>query len=133
MNREIKFRAWDIDSSCIHYSEDETGVSDFFFQFNKKGILELMMPVEDDFAEKREAVISQFTGINDKTGKDVYEGDIIKDSEEIYQVVFEEYNAESYLVLGWALKNNHTCFGFGQNDSPVIEIIGNIYENPELL
>lgn len=70
--------------------------------------------------------LGQFTGLLDKNGKEVFEGDIIKS--EIYEKedtgTIEWSNDGLYIVNGNHLQDYH----FGK-----IEIIGNIYQNPELL
>ena len=69
--------------------------------------------------------IEQFTGLHDKNGKEIYEGDI----PDGYGAVFfsNEY-------LGYFAKSNEfECEYKPIYDIPIIEIIGNIHENPELL
>ena len=78
--------------------------------------------------------VGQFTGLLDKNGKEIYEGDIIieklkgkrKDGE-LFEIVFEEFQ--------WFVKNKYggrTSLSL-LNDFHVITIIGNIHDNPELL
>lgn len=77
--------------------------------------------------EKRWNVM-QFTGIKDKNGKEIYEGDIFQDEED-----------GAYNFVEW----NDYFGGWGTNEwflpkdlveqAPYLEVIGNIYENPELL
>lgn len=62
-NREVKFRAWDIDSSEMVYANERSGQSGFYFDFKGNSFC-LMMPVEDDYPEKRDAVLMQYTGYN---------------------------------------------------------------------
>jgi uncharacterized phage protein (TIGR01671 family) len=73
-------------------------------------------------------VIMQFSGLKDKDGREIYEGDLVcfNDDNDTYAVSW----SEKYLTLGYfsgtecadTLSNNDTC-----------QLIGNIYENPELL
>lgn len=102
VKREIKFRAWDKrDKEMINIKN--------WYWFEELGIMEL------DDENGRDYIFMQFTGLKDKKGKEIYEGDIIKTS-----VGNEEVE---WLSVGWSL----LC----RDDD--IKVIGNIYENPNLL
>lgn len=79
--------------------------------------------------------VGQFTGLTDKNGKKIFEGDIIKGhTGRILTVKFgqhydEEYNALSY---GWFVFDNEGELSFGE-DWGGHEVIGNIHDTPELL
>lgn len=115
--REIKFRAWDSDEKYMQYD----------FQSPTR-------PPAD-------YVVMQYTGLKDKNGKEIYEGDICK-------MKFGGIGDEFLISIRWDWSganwqfNDHTSFddgvGLGKWDFKVgiandSEIIGNIYENPELL
>lgn len=144
MNREIKFRAWDIDSSEMIYTDMDKGRNDFFFDFTD-GKLNLMCPVEDDFAELRKANIMQYTGLKDKNGKEIYEGDVLSKSNECqvrYSVRFDSKNL-AFTSSCWRLdddENNETFWKCIYSDHSISGaltyenlVIGNIFETPELL
>ena len=76
--------------------------------------------------------VGQFIGINDKNGNPIYEGDLVADSEEKYTIVFERCDFDDWSGLGWLLKNEKTSFFISPDDSPVLEIIGNIFDSPLL-
>ena len=69
-----------------------------------------------------EVEIVMFTGLKDKNGKEIYDGDIVKQDTQIDEVSFNEGH--------WIIKpEGDGLFHYAQ----YIEIIGNIHENPELL
>ena len=67
------------------------------------------------------------TEIKDKNGKEIYEGDIVKKSSGAIGEVYLKATA------GYKLYNNGQVFDLFEADARYLEIIGNIYENPELL
>lgn len=98
--------------------------------------------------EENEHNVMQFTGLLDKNGKEIYEGDIVKDVSNyvyngvVYVVKFGDYDNdglyEDYIggygwygevVDGWLDKGDVIGFDRIKN----VEVIGNIFENPELL
>ena len=73
------------------------------------------------------STICQCTGSKDKNGKLIWENDIVKTSGHIFVCYWDEYNFE------WGLKSKTHTFGLGYIDKWLIEVIGNIFDNPELL
>jgi uncharacterized phage protein (TIGR01671 family) len=127
MNRPIKFRVWNVRRFL---KEDEMAILP-----NSK-ILFLVKDGESD-AEYREmdfldVQITFFTGLQDKNGKEIYEGDFLKDDEGLAKVVFE---MGQFMAFYQALSGKWNPYGtlskyMEDHDG---EVIGNIYESPHLL
>jgi uncharacterized phage protein (TIGR01671 family) len=76
--------------------------------------------------------ISQFTGLIDINGKEIYEGDIIKYFNRVAQIKYSDMDACFYLLTEYDKQSFSLCHTI--NDSKKdLEIIGNIFENPELI
>ena len=67
-------------------------------------------------------IVEQFTGLHDKNGKEIYEGDIVTDGVGKYKIIYDLKLAgyQPYCI-------------FRDDPENYCEVIGNIYENPELL
>ena len=119
--REIKFRAWDKrKNTWIH--------KDLFFISNA-GFYEDYRELEDGISLfDYEYDLMQYTGLKDKNGKEIYEGDVTKEGNIITQIVFRKGRFEEKL-LSSPLSHTRDYFPLSENG----EVIGNIYENPELL
>ena len=81
----------------------------------------------DGWSEIDPSTICQCTGLKDKNGKLIWENDIVKTSGHIFVCYWDEYNFE------WGLKSKTETVGLGYIDKCIIEVIGNIFDNPELL
>ena len=75
--------------------------------------------------------VGQYTGLTDKNGTKIFEGDIVKCNDGgNYQVVFEQRNNSAY--FGLAITADDTWV-FDDGANYILEVIGNIYDDPELL
>ena len=108
MNREIKFRGFK--KSWIY-----GGIS--IFQ-NEATIFDVNS-------------VFQYTEVKDRNGVEIYEGDIVKGGSRIMQVFWQIEVCQFWLI--WTDKNIGKYEPLTLNSAEYIEIIGNIYENPELL
>jgi uncharacterized phage protein (TIGR01671 family) len=125
MKREIKFRAYDKFNKEMFYSDrklrDYEFFRDFEFRVDAGNGVELM----------------QYTGLKDKNGKEIYEGDILTvKSKSAYKYI-------TAIELGWTDDNEYGWYWLNNQGTKNIvrdvdmiseryEVIGNIYENPNL-
>lgn len=79
----------------------------------------------------RSSTIGQYTGLTDKNGTKIFEGDIVRYGDTIHKVVFEQRNGTAYFGLVYSPIET-LPFGHYQ-DLRQLEVIGNIYDNPELI
>ena len=71
--------------------------------------------------------IGQFTGVTDKAGKEIYEGDIVQFFKMRLKVSWSD------TTCSFILENDEMLLDLTEHNSRVCEIIGNIHDNPELL
>ena len=77
--------------------------------------------------------VGEFTGLHDKYGNKIFEGDIIKNTLGLERIFYVVFNLGSFIGVYPNHKNynyNLTCWA---NPNPHIEVIGNIYNNPGLI
>ena len=75
--------------------------------------------------------IGQYTGMNDSTGKEIYEGDIVRTSDNDDELAVVEWDDED---LRFTVTHGNVVNGLGEGYySREVEVIGNMYDNPELL
>ncbi len=129
--REIKFRAWNKKMESM-YSPDDNN-SEMFMYLD--GLLCYDGSPTEDY------ILMQFTGLKDKNGKEIYEGDICNmrryshiDSSRKWCVYEVCWGYSEWLFRGyWQKAINDEFFSIRFPEADEIEVIGNIYENPELL
>ena len=138
MNREIKFRVWDeVSEKMLNWNEFlDTNMKNTFIAPESTGL-----------------ILMQYTGLDDENGKEIYEGDIVEfkdtgeegyeykegfDFNNIAQVVYEN---GIYTLANFGESDN-SYYATDCSDEEILEevlrngnceVIGNIYDNPELL
>lgn len=123
--REIKFRAWDTELKMMVYENEQTG--DTGYETNPVKAVNTI--INEDYAEY---IWMQYVGVKDKNGKEIYEGDICKSVDKEFKgsigvVKYSEKDCWFGLRIG-----KYTTIFIG-TDFSMVEVIGNIHENPELL
>jgi hypothetical protein len=107
-NREIKFRAWDI-SGETPYMLGPYDLTDSIF----------------NSVEVRQLSLMQYTGLKDKFGIEIYEDDIVLFKDNLCKVHYE--------FAGFRISSLPNIDVSNINTNRDFEVIGNIYENPELI
>ena len=114
--RTIKFRGLRTDGKgwvyggYFQHTPDEDGFRYYIFDFNE-GAVEVIPES-----------VGQFTGLHDKNGKEIYEGDIVTDGVGKYKIIYDLKLAgyQPYCI-------------FRDDPENYCEVIGNVFENPDLV
>ena len=153
LKREIKFRVWRVKKKRMYFID---GTVNLKFWRGGFGIF-IYSGTEEEFIDifKEKLIIMQYIGLKSRNGKEIYEGDIVKlknwsreykcpkceykkEKDFIGKIVWnnrivgDEYN---YSVAGYYIEYNlkEISIDFNENCMDDLEIIGNKFENPELL
>jgi len=141
--RELKFRAWD-NLEKDYLNEEDIAIDNlgniFIFERYDNNDSDLwytrLLP---DLDNKRH-VIEQYTGLKDKNGTEIYEGDIV-------EVKHSDWTEPTIHVVKWCGDEKYPAFNLkpeldeavnsialvAQSDFFSVKVVGNIHENPELL
>ncbi|MGE6602616.1 YopX family protein [Lysinibacillus fusiformis] len=142
MSREIKFRVWDKDLKKMHIcGENQHDSIIFSYPENEAHYYNLQNGCGSSTDGSGTYELMQYTGLKDKHGKEIYEGDIVEYND--FNSLRTGGHAEDKIIVGkvafscgmWMVEENncgHDLYEGLVNDEE-LEIIGNIYENPELL
>ena len=124
--REIKFRFWLTEEKKIKMGYDEVK---YISADNPKNCIDEVHINPFNYRIPEQAIIMQYTGLKDKNGNDIYEADILSDdNKQIHIVKF--IDSVSCFCIAINNEDCHLALYCYNKDSI---IIGNIYENPELL
>jgi uncharacterized phage protein (TIGR01671 family) len=120
--REIKFRAWHKEKKIMG---EVLGIDILHKEiFFSNGDVDCC-----GFADLKYIELMQYTGLKDMREKEIYEGDIVTLHNSEYKVIFNTEEAR------FVLRNDEFEMNipFTNNNNKRMEVIGNIYENPELI
>ena len=128
--RELKFRVWSKKQKTYNYKHPFSSYGYFYIDqygtlFSDYGNVITPAIKQDDF------IIEQYTGLHDKNGKEIYDGDVVKMPDWVIGPKNEKVRF-SKLSCGFEPFVNG-CFECVSPDSEEVEVIGNVHENPELL
>lgn len=131
-NRIIKFRAYD------KTREEYLSAGHIFLQINAgrnpADCVQYLDLLNNPNAYAYRFVIEQFTGMLDKNGKEIYEGDIVSNKKGTIDVI--TYDSLAFaLCVAYATSPNGVCATFFGDNNPLkdLEVIGNIHDNPSLI
>lgn len=125
--REIKFRAWCGDLGRMVYQDEDVHFwlgQGGYWSVNANSPEEILA---DTLESNPSPLLMQYTGLKDRNGAEIYEGDVLKD---------ENGAAAAEWAPGmgaWGIKDSDDCMTLLADSSEGMEVIGNIHQDPELL
>jgi uncharacterized phage protein (TIGR01671 family) len=120
--REIRFRAWDEIHKAMYEVAAINFIEKFCLVWIPKGSARITVKRFFD-----DVKLMQYTGLHDRNGREIWEGDIVHcRAGEIYNGI-SEYDAVFLVEYGW------TQSMWEMQQCETIEVIGNIHDNPDLL
>lgn len=124
--RELKFRAWDVSNKAMYTHEELVDGS----VVNPDVLLDCLARPGNGY--DTDTVLMQYTGLKDKNSKEIYEGDVVRYLEVVRYETGEKETWRTVEVKLWLDESAGSFYLYPKINSST-EVIGNIYENPELL
>lgn len=121
MNREIKFRIWDIENKEMLKVQELDFEPTFY-----GGRIAIRPDQYNDYFYTEDMILMQYTGLHDKNEKEIYEGDIVKYENMTGKIMF--FNG-SFIMSNFEETEEWELGVINEE----LEIMGNIYDNPELI
>jgi uncharacterized phage protein (TIGR01671 family) len=125
--REIKFRGMDA-NGVMRYgrlSQDKPNITLYYEEYSQR------ICWEDSNIPVSNKTLGQYTGLNDRNGKEIYEGDVLSTHPILGSDSIGEKKCN--VVVRWRGCGWVANGGMTEYQSAISEVLGNIYENPELL
>ena len=139
--RELRFRVWIKDEERYYDESDEESymiVPNGNVTYTSESYEEDGVWFNDTTSATNDVVVEQYTGLKDKNGKEIYEGDIIQE-----EIDFNSKMTDGVYTYVVEWDSDTLCYGLRGNGNSIhdllwevnasVEIVGNIHENPELL
>ena len=130
--REIKFRAWYKTTQTMYQVAD----IEWTYRHEVSGVRCAGVP---DYFPEKEVRLMQYTGLHDKNGKEIYEGDILRyhnfylEPKDLFIVEWVDFSCSFYLFRQNYILSHLPYEHLHSRNKDHYEVIGNIYENPKLL
>lgn len=122
--REIKFRVWDT------YNKEMLELEELNYEYGEPAIRTTMY---SDYFGPSDMILMQYVGLKDKNGTEIYEGDVVELKAEngccnmLGKIIYDNYDLAFELIDE---EGNQEALWYAEQE---LEVIGNIYKNPELL
>ena len=116
---EIKLRCWDTGINFMYYDADCYNI----YNECDNG---LHSGYEDKYGVWHQNKIMQYSGLNDKNDVEIYNGDILGHEDTFFEVIYKDASYQLYSI-------SHNSYRLLSSLNNYMCVVGNIYENPELL